>query len=346
MLPEQQMQYNAEQSSSYKKEKALGLYQGMLLTFILAMLANSLANLPFFSILGVMIIAILLGMTWKASMDIPAGATAGITFSSKYLLRAGIILLGVRLNFVTIIDMGWTILVIDALIIACTLGFMLYIGKLLRVEQGLTLLIGVGTAICGAAAIVAIAPLIKGKHKEHAPLAVACIAILGTIGAIGFIITYPLLDLNNETYGILVGSTLHELAHVVAAAVPGGDVSSESAVVVKLGRVIMLVPVALIIAAFYNKKSFKKTKIQKLPIPWFIFGFLAMSVFNSIGVFSATIQELLTSSSVFLMAMGMAGLGLSINYKDFQKAGLRPAFLGIIGSIFIVILGIVLLILV
>ncbi|SFM15294.1 conserved hypothetical integral membrane protein [Salibacterium qingdaonense] len=346
MISGQRLPYKAERVSAEQKEKMLGLYQGILLTFILAMLADSLANLPFFSILGVMIIAIMLGMTWKASMNVPVHAAAGITFSSKYILRAGIVLLGVRLNLVNIMEMGVSILIIDAFVIAGTLGFIIYIGKLLHIDKGLTLLIGVGTAICGAAAIVAATPVLKGTSKENAPLAVACIAILGTVGAIGYIVVYPFLGIDNETYGILVGSTLHELAHVVAAAVPGGDAGSESAVVVKLGRVLMLVPAVLVLSAIYNRSTGEKTSIKDIPFPWFILGFLGMSVLNTIGVFSIGIQDFLTSSSVYLMAMGMAGLGLSMNIQDFQKAGLRPVLLGVLGSIFIVLLGIALLILV
>ncbi|MFZ4451262.1 YeiH family protein [Salibacterium aidingense] len=346
MLSGQRIPYGAEHSAAVKKEKALGLYQGILLTFILAMLANSLASLPFFSILGVMIIAILLGMTWKASMDIPVHAAAGITFSSKYILRGGIILLGVRLNLMTIVDMGFTILLIDALVIAGTLSFIVYLGHVLNVNKGLTLLIGVGTAICGAAAIVAVAPLLRGSDRGNAPLAVACIAILGTVGALGFIALYPFLDLTNESYGILVGSTLHELAHVVAASVPGGDISGESAIVVKLGRVLMLVPVAFLLSIIFNNSTQERTKIKDIPFPWFIIGFLAMSIINTAGVFTAAMQDFLTTSSVYLMAMGMAGLGLSMNYRDFQKAGLRPVIVGVLGSIFIVLLGSILLLLI
>ncbi|SFO94905.1 YeiH family protein [Salibacterium halotolerans] len=346
MFSEQRLPQKQKRSSTLiSRTKTLGMYQGILLTFMLALLADSLASLPFLSILGIMIIAILLGMAWKASMDVPANASAGITFSSKYILRGGIVLLGVRLNLVTIADMGISILVIDVVVITATLLFVVFIGKVMNVDRDLTLLIGTGTAICGAAAIVAVAPILKGSDKKT-PLAVACIAILGTVGAIGYIVLFPWLDLSNETYGILVGATLHELAHVVAAAVPGGDISSDAAIVVKLGRVLMLVPAALLLSLFLNKSNTERTRLKDIPFPWFVLGFLAVSILNTLGFFSVPVQDFLTSSSVYLMAMGMAGLGLSMNVHDFQKAGFRPVIVGIAGSIFIVGIGILLVVLI
>ncbi|WP_096154153.1 MULTISPECIES: YeiH family protein [Bacillus] len=316
--------------------------RGILLTLILALVANQIVLLPFFSIMGIMIISILLGMLWAGIMGAQPQANQGITFSSKYLLRAGIILMGLRLNLNQIFEAGLTILYIDAIVIVFTLVFMIGLGKFLKVDLHLNTLIAVGTAICGAAAIVAVASVIKSK-KEFTALAVACIAILGTIGALGYIFLYPVLNLDSYSYGVLVGATLHELAHVIAAAVPGGEVSSETALIVKLGRVVLLIPVAIIIGFIFSKMGKgnvkEKSSIKTLPVPWFIFGFLAMSCINTFILLPEELVNGLLFVSVFLLSMAMAGLGLGIKFSDFKKVGFKPILVGIVGFIALTLLA-------
>jgi uncharacterized integral membrane protein (TIGR00698 family) len=313
--------------------------KGIALTATLAVLAGRIAEAPFFSIMGIMIISIMLGVLWKSVMEIPAGASIGITFSSKFLLRAGIILMGVRLNFNQILNAGIRVVLIDMIVIAFTLTVMIFLGKWLRVEKSLGVLIAVGTAVCGAAAIVAVAPLI-GAKKEQTAISIACIAILGTIGAVFYIFLYPYLGLEPYTYGVFAGSTLHELAHVIAAGVPGGDIGSETAILVKLGRVALLIPVALVLSYFYRTgERTDKKGLRNLPVPWFIFGFLAMSLVNTTGLLPSSVIHFLIAASVFLMSIAMAGLGLSINMTDFKKVGRNTIVMAIVGFVALTILG-------
>ena len=338
-----------EKAVKLKVVKGKEYVRGILLTLVLALVANQIEQLPFFSIMGIMIISIMLGMLWAGIMGTQPGANHGITFSSKYLLRAGIILMGLRLNLNQIFESGLTILFIDAIVIVFTLVVMIGLGKLLKVDLHLNTLIAVGTAICGAAAIVAVASVIKSK-KEFTALAVACIAILGTIGALGYIFLFPVLNLDSYSYGVLVGSTLHELAHVIAAAVPGGEVSSETAIIVKLGRVALLIPVAIIIGFIFSKigrgNVKEKSSIKHLPVPWFIFGFLAMSCINTFILLPEELVNGLLIVSVFLLSMAMAGLGLGIKFSDFKKVGFKPVLVGVIGFIALTALGPVLLLLI
>jgi uncharacterized integral membrane protein (TIGR00698 family) len=336
-LPLQKLDHHPPLDPIPKKEPTPkdGFVKGVLLTLILALLAGSLARLPFLSIMGIMIISIILGMSWKAFIAVPANASSGITFSSKILLRAGIILMGLRLNFSQFAEAGMSIVLIDVIVIVFTLVVMIYLGGLFKVDKHLSALIAVGTAVCGAAAIVAVAPLIHAK-KEFTAVSVACIAILGTIGTIIYTFLYPFLGLDSYQYGVLVGSTLHELAHVVAAAVPGGDTSSEIAIMVKLGRVALLIPVAMILGYLFTAKDHApkgKRGFKDLPIPWFIFGFLIMCLVNTMGFLSSTVTQMLLALSVFLLSMAMAGLGLSINFGDMKKVGMNAIIVGIIGFI-------------
>jgi uncharacterized integral membrane protein (TIGR00698 family) len=324
-------------------DKIKSISRGVLLTLVLAMVAGQIGKLPFFSIMGIMIISILLGISWKIIMKVPVEYVEGITFSSKYLLRLGIILMGIRLNIQQIINMGLSVILIDMIVIVFTLVLVIYLGKWTSIDKSLAALIGVGTAVCGAAAIVAVAPLIKAK-KEYIALSVACISILGTIGTIIFTFVYPSLDLHPKLYGVLVGSTLHELAHVVAAAVPSGDIGSETAIVVKLGRIALLIPVALTLSYLFNKKDKphqknKKRRIKDLPIPWFIFGFLGVSLVNTFVSLPTTFVNGMIMTSVILMSMAMAGLGLGINIIEFKKAGFKPILVGVLGFAALTALG-------
>lgn len=315
------------------KQKAIGFAKGLLLTLFLAVLAGQMATLPFFSILGIMILSILLGGMWGNTLSVPADAQSGIQFSSKVLLRAGIVLLGFRLNLQEIISAGSSIMIIDVVVIVFTMSFTLLLGKALRINKKLSVLLAAGTAICGAAAIIAIAPIIKSK-KEQTAVAVSCIAVLGTIGAILYIFLFPLLPISEQEYGVLTGATLHELAHVVAADVPGGDVSSDSAILVKLGRVLLLIPVAFIISFVYSRKnSGKGLNVEKPPTPWFIFGFLLTSLINTIISIPGSISSFLLGLSTYLLALGMAGLGLNIKWRDFMKVGFKPVAVAITGFV-------------
>jgi uncharacterized integral membrane protein (TIGR00698 family) len=334
---------------SRKMRKSLrlkkGWMKGVILTLVLALLAGIVADYPIFSVMGVMIISILLGMSWKGLMEVPADAAPGITFSSKILLRAGIILMGLRLNFEQILSAGFSIVIIDVVVIVFTLVFMMYLGKLLSIDRHLSTLIAVGTAVCGAAAIVAVAPLI-GAKKELTAISVAFIAIMGTIVTIFYTFLYPVLGFNPYEYGVLTGATLHELAHVIAAAAPGGDISSDTAILVKLGRVALLIPVAIVLGSIFSKKSgntpAQKRTFKDLPVPWFIFGFLFMCLINTVGILPDAFTQMLIALSILLLSMAMAGLGLSVNFSEFKKLSSKVLVTGVAGSFALILLGILL----
>mgnify|MGYP001354243452 CR=1 FL=1 len=336
---------NAKPSIQQKKiklpdiAKLKGYFQGLLLTSVIAFIATKLVIYPFLNVMGTMIIAILIGMVWKALMGYEASAEKGITLSSKVLLRAGIILLGVRLELSQIVEAGPVFLLVDLIVVAVTLVFMLPLVRLLKVDKHLGTLISVGTAICGAAAIMAVSSLINSK-KENNALAVAYIALFGTIGALLYIFVYQLIEIDPYIYGIFSGATLQELAHVIAASAPGGETASDTAMLVKLGRVALLVPVALVITPFFSSKTKSKQSFRNLPIPWFIFGFLFMSVLGAIGVIPQQIKDFMVFSSTFLLTMAMAGLGLSTKFDEFKKAGWKPGLLGFIGFVALMGLGI------
>lgn len=326
-----------------KQSFALGWLQGVGLTLVIAVLAKNLVQIPLFSIMGNLVVAILLGMCWRAIMYVPDTAVAGISFTSKKLLRFGIILLGARLNLSDIVSAGPKVLAVAVIDITFSIFSVYWLAKWFKVEKRLGLLTAVGTAICGAAAVVAVAPQLKAKDEEIA-VGVATVAILGTLFTAAYTLLFPLLGLSNLEYGLFAGSTLHEVAHVIAAASPVGSTAMDMAVIVKLTRVAFLIPIALTIGIVVNRSNRKETtnRTEGLPIPWFIVGFLVMSGVNTLGIFTQNLTGAIVNVAYFLIAMAMAGLGLNIEFSTLRKMGGRTLISGLIGSVLLSLLGFVL----
>jgi len=312
--------------------------KGILLTLLIALAAKYISTFPFFSILGQLVIAILLGMAWRAAFKVQDAWQVGISFSSKKLLRFGIILLGMRLNLADIYHAGVSVFLIALLDLVFALGIVYGLAKMFHVERKLGILTACGTAICGAAAVVAIAPQIKANEKETA-VGAAIVALLGTLFTLIYTLFYSLFGLAPTEYGVFTGGTLHEIAHVIAAASAGGNEAIDMAVIVKLTRVALLVPVAIIIGILYRKmeNGQEKEPFSLSIIPWFILGFLAMSAINSLGI--VPVAQAFVNIAYILIGMAMAGLGLNVDIKTFKQLGVKAFIAGLIGSIFLSIVG-------
>ncbi|PWW08742.1 putative integral membrane protein (TIGR00698 family) [Paenibacillus cellulosilyticus] len=326
------------------KRRRADCAQGIALTLLLAVIAKYAAGFPFLSIMGQLVIAIILGIAWRAAFGIPESMMSGVSFSSKKLLRYGIILLGMRLNLADIVHAGPKVLAIAVINIAFTIFAVYGIAKLMKVEKRLALLTACGTAICGAAAVVAISPQIKANDNETA-IGAATVAILGTIFTLLYTVMYPILSLTAAGYGIFSGATLHEVAHVIAAAAPAGQDAVDLAVIVKLTRVALLVPVAIIIGIWVSRTERKgngdgkKASWRSIPIPWFIVGFLLTSAVNTLGIIPAALANQLVLAAYLLIAMAMAGLGLHVDLLSFRRLGMKSFAAGLIGSVLLSGLG-------
>lgn len=316
----------------------MGFWIGIAVTLLIAGIAKLATAIPYVSIVGPLVLAILFGMLWSMILPVRKEWEKGIQFSSKKLLRAGIILLGMRLNLSDIVAAGWSAFFLAIGSVCIGIGAVYGISRLLGADKTISFLTACGTGICGAAAIVAVSSQIKSKPEETA-ISVANIAVIGLIFTFVYTIIYPVLGLSDSAYGLFAGATLHEVANVVAAGDAGGVDALELALVVKLTRVVLLVLVAGGIGIWMarkNKESGEKFNIKTLPIPWFIFGFLAMSALNTTGIVSESFAAQIVSLSYLLMAMAMAGLGLNVNMVAFRKAGMKP-FTACLGGTLILI---------
>ncbi len=325
------------------KEKLFNWSMGMGIPLAIALFAKLISTLPFFKIMGFLVLAILLGMLWSGLFKVPARAEAGIQFTSKRILRVGIILLGMRLNFIELINAGPKIFTLSVIDILFALFIVYALARWMGVDKKLGILTASGTAICGAAAIAAIAPQVKAKDQEIA-ISVTIVAILGTFFTLIYTFLFPYLGLSDLNYGVFSGATLHEIAHVMAAAVPGGNSAIDEAIIVKLSRVALLVPIAMGIYYLFNKTkaSGEENKGPTIPVPWFIVGFLLASGVNTLQVIPQPLTQFIITVAYLLIAMAMAALGLGINITLFKKIGYKPFIAAFIGSILLSILGYVL----
>jgi uncharacterized integral membrane protein (TIGR00698 family) len=312
---------------------------GIAVTIGITLVARYLIQFPVLRVLGAMVVAVIAGMLIKAcwgAAQLPV--QRGVSFTARYILRAGIVLMGLRLNLLDIWDAGWQTMALDLSVVLLTISVIYLLGRKYTVGKKLTILIAVGTGVCGAAAIGAIAPIIKAKEEDVA-LSVGIIALLGTVFAVSYIALLPFLGLSPHAFGVFAGSTLHELGHVIAAAEPDGPDSGEMAILVKLGRVAMLTPVAFFFNWFFNIHKTNESPATSLPVPLFLIGFLAAAAVNTFSLLPAEFVKLLISSSGFMLTMAMAAMGLNVNWSSLISVGYHPALICLAGSILLSVYG-------
>lgn len=284
-----------------------------------------------------MIIGIILGMLYANSLrnNLPETWTPGIVFCSKRILRIGIILYGFKLTFQDITAVGLPAIIIDAIVVIVTILLGVFVGRLLKMDRSIALLTACGSAICGAAAVMGVDGAIRPKPYKTA-VSVATVVIFGTLSMFLYPILYRagIFDMPADQMGIFAGSTIHEVAHVVGAGNAMGPEISDSAIIVKMIRVMMLVPVLLVIAFFVARDvenredgSGVKTKIQ---VPWFAIIFLLVICFNSLDLLPASVVSFITTLDTFLLTMAMTALGAETSIEKFKKAGFKPFLLAAI----------------
>lgn len=296
--------------------------------FFIAMLGFLLAKVPGFDQVGQLACAIIIAVIYRQFFGYPEALRSGITFSSKKLLRLAIILYGLKLNINTVFHDGLGLLARDAFVILFAIGVMIWLGKIFKADKNITLLLGVGTGVCGAAAIAAVAPIIKTKDEDTA-ISVGIIAMMGTVFAIGYSLIQPLVPLTPSDYGIWSGISLHELAHVAIAAEPAGEDALAVALLAKLGRVFLLVPLCFILIYIMRSKNKGDQTQSRVDFPWFLIGFILMSLIGSYVVgniipVSDSVMEGISVATTWILTAAMVGLGLNVSLKDLRSKALKP----------------------
>ena len=326
-------------------EKRSSMLHGVLLITLFSCAAFYIGEMNFVKELSFspMIVGIILGMLYANSLrnNLPETWVPGIQFCSKRILRIGIILYGFRLTFQDVLAVGLPAIFIDTIIVTTTILGGILIGRMLKMDRGIALLTSIGSGICGAAAILGAESTIQTKPYKTA-VAVSTVVIFGTIS----MFIYPILY-HNGTFvlsanemGIFTGATLHEVAHTVGPGNAVGKEISDVAIIVKMIRVMMLVPVLLITSFMVSQPAIKAGEqngsMKKVSIPWFAIGFLAVIGFNSFDLLPQSLTAFINNVDTFLLTMAMTALGAETSIDKFRKAGAKPFVLASILYIWLI----------
>ncbi len=331
----------------------LRLAPGLLLSGAIGAVAVWLADFPAVQAHGLsaLTVAIVAGMLLGNTLypRIAPWTGAGVMLSRQSILRLAVVLYGFRLTLQDIRHVGWAGVVIDLLMVVTTFVIAYQVGtRLLRLDGPTAMLVGAGSAICGAAAVLATEPVVRGK-AEQVSVAIAGVVILGTAS----IFLYPLLeDLNTlwqvipggeAGFGIYIGSTVHEVAQVVAASRQVGADAASTAVIAKMVRVLMLAPFLVVLAAWLRARRLHEPGAghsgSAARVPPFAFAFIAVVLLNSCGWLSAALVARLNRLDTFLLAMAMGALGLATHFGTLRRAGGRPLMLAVLLFAWLVIGG-------
>jgi uncharacterized integral membrane protein (TIGR00698 family) len=347
--------------------KHLHLLPGLALSAAIAAVAMVLGGSGWLQTHGIsaLTLAIVLGLLVGNSIY-PRIATAscnGVRFSKQILLRAGVILYGLRLTLTDIGHVGVVGVLIDALVILSTFSLACLIGtRLFGLDRKTAMLIGAGSAICGAAAVMATEPVVRGR-ADQVTVAISTVVLFGTVAIFLYPLLYTLnvhwllLPLGANAFGIYAGSTIHEVAQVVAAGRSVGADTANTAVITKLVRVMMLAPFLIGLSAWLARDAARAepgptnecapageaaataTARARLPIPWFAFGFVLVVMFNSLSLLPQRVLAIAVNVDTLLLAMAMAALGLTTHLSAIRQAGLKPMLLGCILFAWLIIGG-------
>jgi uncharacterized integral membrane protein (TIGR00698 family) len=321
-------------------------WPGLLLTGALAMVGTTLAALPGVQRLGLsaLTLTILCGIVVGNTLfpRLATHAAAGVDLSKGVLLRTGIVLYGFRITFQQIAAVGWTGVLVDAVMVASTFTLATLLGtRLFRLDRQTSMLIGCGSAICGAAAVLAAEPVVRAQaHKVS--VAVATVVIFGTIAMFLYPLLFPHLGLSPQQFGIFTGSTIHEVAQVIAAGKTVSDAVAATAVIEKMLRVMMLAPFLLVLSAAEVSREAAhegagRAHRTHLRVPWFALLFIGVSAINSLQLLPGAWVGRINTVDGALLAMAMAALGLRTHVGAIRQAGVKPLLLA--GTLFLFLMS-------
>lgn len=328
-----------------------GTLMGIGFIALLAILATLISQIKTIETLGIspLVVGIVIGILLANTLHhkIPKPWESGITFSAKKILRFAIVFYGFRITFQEIANVGVEGFLVSLIMLSTTFILGTWIGtKLFKMEQDTSILTASGASVCGAAAVLATEPVVKAQEHKTA-IAVSMVVLFGTVS----MFLYPLLyttgvfDMTAKEFGIYVGGTIHEVAQVVAvpASIPGLDQeAADTAVIVKMTRVIMIAPMLIILGiwlSYQAQKSGATSSKVKLVIPWFAVYFIAVAGFNSLNLIPTPIVDTINIIDTFLLTMAMTALGIGTRFAKFKGLGLAPVYTALSMFIWLLIGG-------
>lgn len=305
----------------------------------LAMLAQRWIGVPY---LSPMVLAMVAGIILRNALGFAPALGPGVSLSVKKVLRTGIVLMGFQLTLGQLEGIGLHGILIVAVVLTSTFIFTKTMARVLGVDRKLGELIAAGTSVCGASAVIAVNTVTRGEDEDVA-YAIACVTVFGTLSMLIMPVLGGALALAPESYGLWVGATVHEVAQVMGAAFTHGDAAGQAGTIAKLSRVLMLAPLILSLGALAQRRE--GASGGRAPMPWFVFGFIAVVILNSLTDVPLAATHALSHVTAFFLTMALAGMGLETHVAKLRKKGGRPLLLGAVAWIFVSTLGLTLVLL-
>ncbi len=303
-------------------------------------------------LVGGPVTGIVIGVALAALLKPGDRLRPGIQTAGTFILQLSVVVLGSQLSLAQIAQVGIESLPVMLGTLAVCLAAAYLIGRWLGIVGDLRTLIGVGTGICGASAIAAVTPVI-GAISIDVAYAISTIFLFNIAAVLTFPLIGHLLGLSQHAFGLFAGTAVNDMSSVVATAATYGSSAANFAVVVKLVRTLMIIPICLVFAAWAGRRIKAKTPAPEtaaagpgtsdatLPaaplgprvnvfrlVPWFLIGFLLVAAANTLGLIPAVAHPMLNSVSVFLITVALSAIGLSTNLGGFRRAGAKPLLLG------------------
>lgn len=334
----------------FTRKNIVNTYNGMLFVALFALSAKYLSETGLLG-LGIVISPLIIGITLGTlygntlGNKLPEVWVPGIHFTAKKILRLAIILYGFRITFQDIAQVGMEGITVATIMMVSTMFFGTVLGiKFFNLDRDTTVLTAAGSAVCGAAAVLATEGVLKSDAYK-AGIAVATVVVFGTAA----LVIYPLLfnsgylSMTEEQFGIFVGATVHEVAQVVAiGGVLPGEISNV-AIIEKMARVMMIAPLLMVLGFYLCSLSRSKGNScdnkSSLTIPWFAVWFVLVAGFNSSQLIPQNIVDKINFFDTLLLTMSMTALGMTTSFSKIKEVGAKPFYLGLIMMLWLTIGG-------
>ena len=319
---------------------------GLMLSACVAIVAMFLSSLIPGDIIGATVMALLVGMAFNPILNKYNQFNAGVSYTGKIVLRIGIVLMGVNMNFSEVLDVGKYSLFVMIFTMATAFGAGNLIGKMFGMNWKLTNLLSVSTAICGGSAVAAVGPVIKAKDEDIA-YAISSTFIFDVLTVVVIPWIGIALGMSNAGYGLWVGTAVNDTSSVVAAGYAFSDLAGNTAVIVKLTRTLFIIPYVLIFSVITERlearsqglKGRTSVNLKKI-FPYFIILFLIVVGLRSTGIIPIGLVANLSKTSKFCMVMALSAIGLKTNFRDIKDIGFKPMILGFIVDTLVVFVSI------
>jgi uncharacterized integral membrane protein (TIGR00698 family) len=290
-----------------------------------------------------LVAGVALGALVANVVALPDRLAPGVAIAARTLLRAGIVLLGLRLSLGDLAGLGADGLVVVAVVVAITFVGTQWLAARLGIGRDLGLLVATGYSICGASAIAAMDGVVEADEEETA-YAITLVTLCGTLSIFVLPVIAELVGLTGAAFGTWVGGAVHDVGQVVATASHGDDAALEAATVVKLTRVVLLAPLVMLVALARRRAAAEGSAVagsavdatRRPPLlPLFVIGFLAAILVRSAGVLDGGSLSLAADAEKLLLTVALVGLGLGVRVDKMRRLGGRPLLLGVLAWVLV-----------